>query len=56
MVSAIGAQVCALESGDEIYLVGLVGSGGGNLALVTRSELSEVTMVVALPGLTVSIG
>jgi hypothetical protein len=31
------------------YLVSLMGGGSSNLALVTRSELSEVTVVVALP-------
>ena len=32
------------------YLVGLVGSGGSSLALVTGGELGEVTVVVTLPG------
>ena len=31
------------------YLVGLVSSGSSDLALLTRGELSEVTVVVALP-------
>lgn len=31
------------------YLVGFVGGSGGNLALVTGSELGEVAVVVALP-------
>jgi hypothetical protein len=31
------------------YLVGIVGSGGGSLALVTRGELGKVTVVVTLP-------
>jgi MFS-type transporter involved in bile tolerance (Atg22 family) len=31
------------------YLVGLVGSGGSNLALLAGSELGEVTVVVTLP-------
>lgn len=36
--------------GDELaHLVGLVGGGSGNLALLTRRELGEVTVVVALP-------
>ena len=34
---------------DGIYLVGLVGSSGGNLALLARGELGEVTVVVTLP-------
>jgi hypothetical protein len=32
------------------YLVGIVGSGGSSLALVTGSELGKVTVVVTLPG------
>lgn len=32
-----------------IYLVGLVGSGGGTLALGAGSELGEVAVVIALP-------
>lgn len=31
------------------YLVGLVGSGSGGLALLARGELGEVTVVVTLP-------
>lgn len=31
------------------YLVGLVGSGGSNLALLPGGELSEVAVVVTLP-------
>lgn len=31
------------------YLVGLVGSSSGNLALVAGSEFGEVTVVVTLP-------
>jgi len=31
------------------YLVGLVSGGGGSLALVTRGELREVSVVVSLP-------
>jgi hypothetical protein len=31
------------------YLVGLVGGSSGNLALVSRGELGEVTVVVTLP-------
>jgi hypothetical protein len=31
------------------YLVGLVGIGSGNLALVARSELGQITVVVTLP-------
>jgi hypothetical protein len=32
------------------YLVGIVGSGGGSLALVAGGELGKVTVVVTLPG------
>ena len=32
-----------------IYLVCFVGSGGGNLTLFARGELSKVAMVVSLP-------
>jgi hypothetical protein len=32
------------------YLVGIVGSSGGSLALVTGGELGKVTVVVTLPG------
>lgn len=31
------------------YLVGFVGSGGSNLALLPRGELSKVAVVVTLP-------
>jgi hypothetical protein len=34
---------------EKSYLVGIVGSSGGNLALLARGELSEVTVVVTLP-------
>ena len=37
-----------------IYLVGLVGSSGGTLALGARSELGEVTVVITLPIVRVS--
>lgn len=33
----------------ETYLVGLVGIGSGNLALVSRGELGQITVVVTLP-------
>lgn len=36
------------------YLVGIVGSSGSGLALVARSELSKVTVVVTLPAKLVS--
>lgn len=38
----------------QYYLVGLVGSSGGTLALGARSELGEVTVVVTLPNVGVS--
>ena len=31
------------------YLVGLVGRGGGSLALLARGKLGEITVVVSLP-------
>jgi hypothetical protein len=31
------------------YLVGLVGGGGSDLTLLTRSKLGQVTVVVTLP-------
>lgn len=34
---------------QETHLVGLMGSGGGNLALLSRSKFCEVTMVITLP-------
>ena len=34
---------------EDAYLVSLVSSSCGNLALLTGSELSEVAMVVTLP-------
>lgn len=37
------------------YLVGLVGGGGGGLALLARGELGEVTVVVTLPVLGESV-
>jgi hypothetical protein len=33
------------------YLVGLVGSGSGNLTLLAGRELGEITVVVTLPGI-----
>ena len=36
-------------------LVGVVRSGGSGLALVTRSELGEVTVVVTLPVIALSV-
>lgn len=39
---------CAIDSGNS-YLVSLVGSGSGKLALLTRGELGQVAVVVALP-------
>lgn len=40
----------SMPSGWSIsYLVGLMGSGGGGLALLTGGKLSEVTVVVTLP-------
>ena len=34
---------------EDAYLVSLVGSSCGNLALLAGSELSEVAVVVTLP-------
>lgn len=44
--------LCLLFDDWEIflsYLVSLVGSGGSNLALLTRGKLSQIAVVVTLP-------
>lgn len=37
-----------------VYLVSLVGSSGSTLALLTGCELSQITVVIALPTIIVS--
>lgn len=44
-----GAEEQSGEGGGETNLVGVVGSGGGNLALLARGKLGEVAVVVTLP-------
>jgi hypothetical protein len=44
------AKLQSIMITETTNLVGLVGSLGGLLSLIARGELSEVTVVVTLPG------
>ena len=46
-ISHLETVGCRIEA--WAYLVGLVGSGGSDLALLARGELGEITVVVTLP-------
>jgi hypothetical protein len=47
--------VLAPQTRRMSYLVGFVSGSGGNLALLTGCELSQVTVIVALPNATISL-